>query len=304
MAALKTLSLKSEHDGLTLSLAEILPDGGPKGLVQISHGMAEHKERYYPLMEALAQHGYACIINDHRGHGRSVRSGQDLGYFYDDGANGLIRDLKQVSDLFRADHPGLPLFLIGHSMGALAARAYAARYGESLAGLVLSGNPGENAAAAAGLLLTRISALVHGGGRGKSRLLDNMISGGFSKPFPGGSPFAWLSANGENVSAYEADPLCGFPFTVNGYQALLKLMLAAYDRRSPMPGELPVHCMSGENDPCAPDRKGFDAAVQNLRDRGSRNVTSIMYPGLRHEIFNERVPQVISDLIGRLDSWL
>ena len=115
---------------------------------------------------------------------------------------------------------------------------------------------------------------------------------------------AWLSANPENVAAYEADPLCGYPFTINGYRALLKLMLAAYDVKSPMPADLPVHFMSGEDDPCAPDAEGFRDAMQNLRDRGSKAVTGRMYPGLRHEIFNEGVPEVFDDLGAQLDAWL
>ena len=304
MPTTELFQLKSEHDGLTLSCAKVLPDGKPKALVQFAHGMAEHKERYFPLMEFLAEHGYACVINDHRGHGASVQSPQDLGYFYKDGGRGLVKDLHQVTMAFRSRYPGKPMLLVGHSMGSLAAREYAAKYGRDIDGLVLSGSPGANSSAGAGLALTQVSALFHGGTRGKSKLLDQMINGPFSKRFKGGSKFAWLSANAENVAAYEADPLCGFPFTINGYRALLNLMLAAYDTRTSIRRNLPVHFMSGEDDPCAPNRAGFDAAVQNIKDRGCANVTAKLYAGLRHEIFNEGVREVWDDLLDTLDSWV
>ena len=124
-----------------------------------------------------------------------------------------------------------------------------------------------------------------------------------SRRFKGGSKFAWLSANPENVARYEADPLCGFPFTINGYRALLNLMLAAYDARNSLRRSLPVHFMSGEDDPCAPDRAGFDAAVENIRTRGCTEVTAKMYPGLRHEILNEGSMEVWNDLLRKLDEW-
>lgn len=303
MSRIENLTLSSEHDGLALSVLTVLPDGAPRALVQFSHGMAEHKERYLPVVRFLADNGYGCVINDHRGHGASVKSADDLGYFYKDGGRGLVKDLHQLTLWFRAQHPGRPLFLFGHSMGSLAARAYAAKYGRDIDGLVLSGSPGENHMAKTGLLVTRAMQIVHGGQHARSRLMDQMVNGSFSKAFKGGSPFAWLSANEENVKNYESDPLCGFSFTINGYRALLNLMLAAYDPKTSIRRSLPVHFMSGEDDPCAPNRKGFEHAVDNIRLRGCAHVTSQMYPGLRHEILNEGKPEVWADLLGVLDSW-
>lgn len=302
MPNMEIITLSSNHDGLPLSVAMLAPKGNIKALVQLAHGMAEHKERYYPLMGFLAERGYASIINDHRGHGASVRSADDLGYFYKDGGRGLVKDLHQLTLFFRARYPGRKLFLIGHSMGSLAVREYAARYGRDIDGLVVSGSPGMNPAAGVGLVLTNLMSLIHGGSHGKSPLLDKMINGPFSRRFPE-SPFAWLSANRENVAVYERDPLCGFPFTINGYRALLNLMRAAYDTRLNVPRSLPVHFMSGADDPCAPDRAGFDAAVENMKKRGSARMTAHMYPGLRHEIFNEGDPQVLEDLADVLDGW-
>lgn len=293
MPKVEVFTLKSEHDGLDLSVMTVVPEGEIRGLMQLAHGMAEHKERYLPVMECLAKEGIACIINDHRGHGASVRSPEDLGYFYKDGANGLVKDMHQLTLWFRAQHPGKRLVLFGHSMGSLAARAYIARFGRDIDALILSGSPGYNPMAKAGLLLTRILTVVHGSSKARSPLMNKILNGTFSARFKSeGSEFAWLSPDPEHVRAYEADPLCGFPFTLNGYRALLNLMLDAYDRRLKLRRDLPVHFMSGEDDPCAPNRAGFDAAVANLRDRGCIYVTSHMYPGHRHEI----LPKLSLDL--------
>ena len=303
MLKVETFTLPSEHDGLSLSVTTVVPDTPPRALVQFAHGMAEHKERYLPVMRFLAENGYACIINDHRGHGASVRDHADLGYFYKDGGRGLVKDMHQLTLWFRGRYPGKKLFLFGHSMGSLAARTYAPQFGRSIDGLIVCGSPGFNASAKAGLVLTRALQIVHGGQRAQSKLMDRLLNGNFSRRFKGGSPFAWLSANPDNVAAYEADPLCGFPFTINGYRALLNLMLAAYDPRTSIRRNLPVHFMSGEDDPCAPDRAGFDAAIQNIRDRGCTQVSGKMYHGLRHEILNENSKEVYDDLLALLDGW-
>ena len=304
MPQIRNDTVISKADGLPLSVCEVLPDGAPKALVQLAHGMAEHKERYLPFMEFLAGHGYASIINDHRGHGASVRSADDLGYFYAGGADALIEDMHQITLAFRARYPGLKLFLFGHSMGSLAVRVYRQKYDGDIDGLVVCGSPGQNPAAAAGLLLNRLMTAVKGE-RYVSPLFVKMTTGSFNKGNPrSGSANAWLSTNADNVRAYDADPLCGFPFTLNGYKALLELMRDAY---APVPAgrpDLPVHFISGENDPCAPDKKGFDAAVERMRDAGYARVTAHMYPGMRHEILNHAERQAVyDDLLRLFDGW-
>ena len=305
MSQVKTFTVNSEADGLPLSVCVALPDGdAPVALVQFAHGMAEHKERYVPFMRFLADHGYACLINDHRGHGASVRAAGDLGYFYAGGAAALVADLHQLTLWFRAQYPGRKLFLLGHSMGSLAVRSYRRRYDGDIDGLIVSGSPGFNGAADAGLLLNRIMTAFRGE-RYVSKLFMNMATGGYGKAFPDPNTVnAWLSVNAENVRAYDADPLCGFPFTLNGYKALLTLMKEAYE---PVPAghpDMPVHFVSGEFDPCAPDEKGFDDAMARMKSAGYRRVTGKRYPGMRHEILNETDRQrVYDDLLALLDGW-
>ena len=304
MAKIENLTLPSKADGLPLSVCVVAPEGEPRALVQLAHGMAEHKERYLPFMEYLAQRGFASIINDHRGHGGSVKSPKDLGYFYAGGANALVEDLRQLTLWFKARYPGKKLFLFGHSMGSLAVRVYRQRYDGDIDGLVVCGSPGQNPAAGAGLALNRVMTVFRGE-RHISPLFVSMTTGSFSKRFPDpNTQNAWLSTNRDNVQRYDADPLCGFPFTLNGYKALLELMRGAY---RPVPAahpELPVHFLSGAEDPCAPDEKGFNAAVQRVRDDGYQTVTAKLYPGMRHELLNHAEREaVFEDLAGLFEAW-
>lgn len=281
------------------------PNTHIKALVQIVHGMAEHKDRYLSFMQYLAEAGYACIICDLRGHGASLLHPDDQGYFYQNGSKAMIRDLHQLSIWFREKHPNKKLFMLGHSMGSLAARVFAAQYGLGINGLILTGSPGFNPVAKLGILLTHVLATFHRSTRSTSRIMDKIVLSPFQKAFPNeGSSCAWLSVNKRNVAVYEADPFCGFSLTLNGYRALFELMVDAYDINVGIRRNLPVHFMSGQDDPCAPNAVGFFYAVENIRSRGCTCVSSKIYPGLRHEILNEGVIEVWEDVKNTFDSWI
>lgn len=108
----------SEFDQLSLEMEVIEPEK-IKGIVQISHGMAEHKERYEPFMEYLAGHGYLSVIHDHRGHGGSVNNRQELGYFYTEDSQAMVEDLYQITKWIKKEYPDKPIYLFSHSMGTL-----------------------------------------------------------------------------------------------------------------------------------------------------------------------------------------
>ena len=293
-------TLTSEQDGLALSLMLVAPDGAPSMLVQISHGMCEHKERYAPFMNFLAARGCLCVVNDHRGHGASVREPGDLGYFYRNGDRALVEDLRQITRWMRARWPGLPLALIGHSMGSLAARVYCENYDDGIDALALLGSPGDRPAPVLrfGLALIRLLSIVQGE-RHHSALLQRMTTGAFARRFADPNhPCAWISANMENVAAYEADPLCNFNFTLNGNRALLRLMYRAY-RLTPREDRpaLPVRFLSGADDPCAPNAAGFARALKCMRRAGYADVSGRIFPGLRHEILNETSRESVFEAI-------
>ena len=131
-------SIASHHDNLQLSVLAVCPEK-PKAVVQMAHGMCEHKERYLSFMRFLAAHGYAAFLNDHRGHGESVLDQADLGYFYDGGARALIDDMHLLTEHIRGEYPSLPIALFGHSMGSLAVRCYTKRYDKEISSLIVCG---------------------------------------------------------------------------------------------------------------------------------------------------------------------
>lgn len=296
------LEFISEQDKLRLDGFLIAPENG-KAILQISHGMCEHKERYFSFMEYMAEQGYICVIHDHRGHGKSVRSQEDMGYFYENGGESLVEDLHQITKEMKEEYPRLPYFLFGHSMGSLAVRCYAKKYDAELNGLIVCGSPSENAMAGLGILIDR-AIQKYRGGHGRSSVIDTVFSKGFERAFEEEkTPHAWICSDKEIVAAYNADPLCNFTFTLNGYEALLWLVKQTYSMqgwRVENPN-LPIYFISGEDDPCMIDTKKFFEAVEQMKKAGYTNVSSQLYQGMRHEILNEigkeRVYQDIAEFL-------
>ena len=122
-------SFPSEADGLEISVMAVIPDKKPyRAVVQLVHGMSEHKERYLPFMQYLAKRGYVTVIHDHRGHGKSVKYQEDLGFTYGGGAEAMLKDIGTVNRKIHGTYPDLPVILMGHSMGSLAVRAFVAQH--------------------------------------------------------------------------------------------------------------------------------------------------------------------------------
>lgn len=135
----KEFIISSSSDGLALSALLIQPDIALKGVIVILHGMAEHKERYIDFMQACAKVGYTALIYDHRGHGESVCSKDDYGYFYEEDACYIVEDVKDVINHVRQVFPSVPVILFAHSMGTLVARLYCKKYDDTIDKLILSG---------------------------------------------------------------------------------------------------------------------------------------------------------------------
>lgn len=284
-------SIASENDGLNLSVMAVLPEEKPcRTVVQLVHGMCEHKERYLPFMEYLAKNGYASVIHDHRGHGRSVKSKSDLGYTYGGGARAIVDDILTVNRKVRSHFSDVPLILFGHSMGSLAVRAFAAEHDDCMDMLIVCGSPAKNPARSFGEALARLEMAVRGA-RHRSRLLEALSFGSYAAKFAGEKDKqAWLCSDPEVVKAYEESELCGFTFTDDAYLALFGLMKRAYDgkRWNCTNSRMPVLFVAGAEDPCIGGVRGFAKAVRAMRHAGYLDVKGKLYPGMRHEILNER----------------
>ncbi|MGN0188599.1 MAG: alpha/beta fold hydrolase [Candidatus Cryptobacteroides sp.] len=301
-------TIKSVSDGLTIKVLSVLPEReAPKAVLQIVHGMCEHKERYVPFMEYMASEGYACVIHDHRGHGETVHSADDLGYFYKGGFRAAVDDALEVTRYTKKRFPGIPFFLFGHSMGSMIVRSYAKRYDSELSGLIVCGSPSENPAAGLGKVLASVVGFF-GGGRCRPALLQKIAFGAFNRGIDRPhSPNAWICTDEEVVRTYDNDPLCNFRFTANGFRNLFALMQDCYSPdgwRMASPS-MPVLFIAGEEDPCIAGLEKFGKAVDSMRKAGYTCVSSRTYPGMRHEILNEKDKATVwQDVLEWLDSVL
>jgi alpha-beta hydrolase superfamily lysophospholipase len=293
-------------DGVALFVHGWRPEAMARGVVQIAHGLAEHGGRYARLASALTEAGYAVYANDHRGHGRSARTPEDLGFFAArDGWGKCLEDLWQLNRRIAADHPGAPIILLGHSMGSFMAQYFIGAHGEALAGVVLSGSGGKpSALAAVGRLIGRLERL-RLGRRGRSALMHALAFGAFNKPFePARTPFDWLSRDAAEVDKYIADPLCGFPASAQLWIDLLDALgdMTSASRLARIPKRLPIYVVAGSRDPVGGNTKSIAQLLSAYRAAGLERVAHRFYADARHELFNDiNRDQVTGDLIAWLD---
>lgn len=293
--------LVSDVDELELSVLAVVPQKKPyRAVVQLVHGMSEHKERYLPFMEYLAEQGYVSVIHDHRGHGKSIRGSADLGYMYGGGAEAIVRDIGLVNRKIRAELSGIPLILMGHSMGSLAVRAFVTEHDSCMDMLIVCGSPSYNGAMPLGKAIASVEKAVLGE-RHRSRLIESISFGPNVWKFRKDKTCtAWICSDPVVAREYETSRLCGFTFTDDAYLALFDLMKRAYDTKhfcctNP---DMPVLFVSGAEDPCLIDVRHFAKAVQAMRSAGYFDVKGKLYPGMRHEILNEKDKyQVYKDIV-------
>lgn len=281
-------TLDSAYDDLKVSVVAVCPDSSPRAVLQLSHGMCGSKEKLMPFMKYLAGEGIACFANDHRGHGQSIKSSEDRGFMYDGGAEALVDDMKLLTDSIKEQYPSIPVFLLGHSMGSMAVRVYLKMYPQMLDGIIICGSPAYNPLAPAAHAFLS-AACACGLGRIRPVLLQRLVSDKFNLPFDNEGPQAWICSDPVVRKEYLEDPMHSFTFTFNASRALLGLMLEIYSCRSwkNVPSDLPVLFVTGYDDTCAGGPEGVDRAVAVLHDAGYRQISSKIYPAMRHEILSE-----------------
>ncbi|MPM84797.1 Monoacylglycerol lipase [bioreactor metagenome] len=276
-----------------------------KGIFQIAHGMAEHSDRYAEFAVTLANMGYAVYVGDHIGHGRSVNSKKDLGYFGE--KNGYLafkNDARQITLNAMKDYPNVPVFFFGHSMGSFIARNYIQTYASDLAGAIICGTSGKNPAAKFAIHLADLVAKIKGG-NSPSPFVNNIAFASYNKKFKTNEDkgFSWLSENTENVENYNKDPYCGFCFTARGFQDLFTLLdkVSSDQWYEKLSRELPILLISGKDDPVGNYGKGVTEVYQKLLDTGHQKVSMKLFDGMRHEILNETNREEVYLFIGQ---WL
>jgi alpha-beta hydrolase superfamily lysophospholipase len=285
-----------------------LPDtGGPRAVVQVSHGMAEHAGRYARFASALTAKGVAVYAHDHRGHGRTAGDPSRRGFFaHRDGWRVVLDDLYAVTQRIGEDHPHVPRVLFGHSMGSFMAQQAMFERPSLWCGVALSASTSgvANPLAPVGRLLARLERLRVGPTR-PSKLLTKLSFGAFNQAFePARTPYDWLSRDPGEVDRYIADPWCGFDVSTQLWIDLLDALPALADpaRLARIPKDLPVYLLSGSSDPVTGPVKGLQKLSDAYQSAGLRDVTWKLYEGARHELLNEtNRDDVTADFLAWLD---
>ena len=311
MSSLRYVKIPSSRPGATLNVLLCLPEGRPRAVLQMTHGMVEYIGRYEQLACWLADRGVAAVGHDHLGHGGSVVSREEYGYFgRPDGNRLLLDDIHRVTRWAKAlpELEGLPWFLLGHSMGSFYARQYLCEYGGELQGAILMGTGWQpRAAARAGRALCHLLAAFHGW-RYRSKLVDSMAFGGYNRSFrPARTSKDWLNRDEKEVDRYLSEERCSFRFTLNGYDSLFTALERLCDKEllARAPKDLPVLFLSGDDDPVGDRGRGVQKAAQSLRDAGMRRVEVKLYPEARHELLVELNRQeVFADIGGFIQNQI
>lgn len=299
----------NSEDGLKVFVYKWEPkDVKIKGIVQISHGMAETAERYERFAKALTHNGYMVYANDHRGHGKTAGSVEKLGYLGDDnGFERLVYDIHKLSEIIKEENPNIPLFLFGHSMGSFATQRYIMLYGNEIDGLILSGSNGKQGIILdLGIGLAKREIKKHGA-KSQSPKLNNLIFGKYNTYFkPYNTEFDWLSSDRVEVDKYINDPYCGTVFTAGFFYDFLNGLKVIEDRNnfSSIPKNLPIYIFSGEKDPVGKFGKGVINLYNRYKNLGIKDIKYKLYKDGRHEMLNEtNREEVMNDIIKWLDLY-
>ena len=285
------------------------PQGEAKGVVQLIHGMSEYAERYAPFAEFLNKNGFIVCADDHLGHGKSVKSSEDLGYFNDAKDYSIVvEDIHELKIQVQKQTGELPWFVLGHSMGSFFCRKYISLYGTEFKGAVIMGSGFKGKATLnTALFFVKLNALFCGW-RNRSKTIKKLAFGSYNKKFkPARTDNDWLSKAPENVDNYEADELCGFDFTNNGYYILFSIIKQACSKKviKKIPKDLSVYFVAGEKDPVGDYGKGVIKAVNKFHRAGIKDVSVTLYDDCRHEILNDVCKeQVQADVLAFFEGVL
>jgi alpha-beta hydrolase superfamily lysophospholipase len=273
-----------------------------KATILVLHGMQEHSGRYADFARYLAESGYAVLTYDHAGHGKTAALHAHHGYFHaTKGAKRVVDDAEKMAGFLETNFPGVPHFVLGHSMGSFITRCLLQQAHHRFNGAIIVGTGGKQfIAPIAKSVFSFLNLLIP---KRRSKKLNDFFNNMNNKRFKDDdAKTRWLSVNKKNQLAFVEDELCGIPFTNNGFHTLLTLNVRSTKRdwAEKISRELPFLFVSGAEDPIGDFGKGVTETVKNMEKDGFSTKMNL-YSGMRHEILNEEVKDQV---FGDIRKWL
>jgi alpha-beta hydrolase superfamily lysophospholipase len=289
--AFETFEVKGKHNCVLKGLRTV-PKKKPKAILQIFHGMGEHKERYIPFMEFMTENGYACYIHDHRKHGGSVTIEDGYGLFdAGDRWDNVLDDAYFVSRKIMKDFPGTKIIVMGHSMGSIIARTFISRNALLPHAAIIMGTlpPISPIKAVVPKFLARTIDLFTPKYK-RSNFLANLLNKPLLKNYNHPkTKFDWITSDEEVVKQYEDDPLCGYAYTPKFYLEFFKAIVEASNSNViSHTKDNPILFISGKDDPVGEYGSGVDEIHRIYLGHGFTSTTIKLVDGARHEVLNEK----------------
>lgn len=295
--------LNFSHQGL-IETHKWEGEGEKRAVVILVHGMAEHIERYDAFASRLARAGYVVYGHNQRGHKGTIQSKEDYGYMHDkDNFRILVADLYEMAEHVQKEHPALPVFIFGHSMGSFVTQRFVQLHGSRISGIILSGSAKyPNALLRAGITLSKAIVRFRGA-RHRSKLLDNLTFGKYNKHFrPNRTAFDWLNRDEAEVQKYIDDEYCGGIFTAGFFRDFFRGLKTINNNFELVPKELPMLLLSGSDDPVGGPVKLIKKLYETLRKLEIKDLEFKLYEGARHELLLElNKEEVMNDCLDWLN---
>lgn len=290
-------------DGLSkLHVVSWIPEGAIKAVLQLSHGMIEHILRYDEFADFMAEHSIAVVGHDHLGHGKTSLDENHFGFFSENkGEVFVLKDLYKVTSYIKHRFPGLPCFLLGHSMGSFFLRRYLTIYGRKVDGAIMIGTGNHPIVfILAGSLMASLIGKVKGKHYRSPWMHAVILNSGNYRFKPVKTDSDWLSRDRKAVDRYVKDPYCSFYFTCSAYQDFFHILMDLKRKKllKQIPKDLPVYLLSGSMDPVGQFGRGVIQVYHQFQKLGLSDVTIKLYKDSRHEILNElNKKKVYSDIL-------
>ena len=267
--------------------------------------MNEYALRYDYFAEKLVDQGYIVYAHDHRGHGYTATSKENLGYLADnEGFDWLVEDVKELNNVIKTENEGLPIIIFGHSMGSFVSQRFIELYGNDIDGVILSGTNGKPLLTTKlGILISKVEMMIKGR-KAKSKLMDTLSFGNFNSQFkPTRTQYDWLCSDNDEVDKYINSELCGFISTTSFYYDLIRGLWNIHKKENLMmiPKNLPVYIFAGDKDPVGRSGKGIISLYNCYKKLNIIDVTYKLYENGRHEMLNEKNKD---EVIGDINNWL